>query len=176
MNGFVDLLDDYGVVKRNGTIIYVQNQVFSSASQYIGNYTTGNAGHVISHFDGIFDDGNCGVSGLSLLELQIYYPSLTIRDFTERENSSYTLAGDRFILMPPSIQNPVTISSSSGTIGGPIVVQDTTYFLDQGYLLTSGGTVIQYTSKTNVSFEGCTLYSGPDSINNGDELVPFSIS
>jgi len=100
---------------------------------------------------------------------------LTIKDFELRGNSSYTLNGDKFTLMPPSIQNPVAISSSSGTIGGPIVVQDTTYFPDEGYLFTSGGTVVQYTSKTATTFEGCTLYSGPDSIGSGEELVPFSI-
>jgi len=176
LNGFVDLLDDYGVVKRDGTVIYIQNEVFSAFSQYVGNYTTGNAGHVINHFNGIFDDGSADVSGLTLLELSTYYPSLTLRDFTERADSSYTLAGDKFILMPPSIQNPVAISSSTGTIGNSVVVQDTTYFADNGYLFTSSGSVIQYTSKTNTSFEGCTLYSGPDSITSGDELVPFSIS
>ena len=77
--------------------------------------------------------------------------------------------------MPPSIQNPVAISSSSGTIGGPIVVQDTTYFPDEGYLFSSSGTVIQYTGKTSTSFTGCTLVSGPNSINNNDELVPYTI-
>ena len=38
-------------------------------------------------------------------------------------------------MMPPSIQNPVAISSSAGTIGGIINVQDTTYFPDEGYYL-----------------------------------------
>jgi len=176
LNGFVNISDDYGVVKRDGTVIFVSNSVFGTGSQYIGTYTTTNAGHTISHFEGIFDDGTCNVSGISIQELDTYYPALTLRDFTTRGDSSYTISNAKFILMPPSIQNPVAISSSSGTIGGPIVVQDTTYFPDEGYLFTSGGTVIQYTSKTTTTFEGCTLYSGPDSISNGDELVPFSIS
>ena len=176
LNGFVDLLDDYGVVQRSGNVIFVTNAVFGQDSGYIGNYTTGNAGHTISHFDGIFDDGSANASGLSILELSTYYPSLTIRDFILRRNSSYTLAGDKFVLLPPSIQNPVTISSSSGTIGSSIVVQNTEYFPDEGYLFTSGGTVIQYTSKTSNTFEGCTLYSGPDSISGGQELIPYSIS
>ena len=77
--------------------------------------------------------------------------------------------------MPPSIQNPVAISSSSGTIGGSIIVQDTTYFPSEGYLFTSGGTVIQYTGKTTTSFTGCTLYNGPNSINATEELIPFTI-
>jgi len=175
LNGFVDLLDDYGVVQRNGNVIYVRNSVFGTGSEYIGQYTKTNAGHTISHFNGIFDTGVCNVSGVSFLEIDLHFSSLTLRDFELRGNSSYTLNGDKFTLMPPSIQNPVAISSSSGTIGGPIVVQDTTYFPDEGYLFTSGGTVVQYTSKTTTTFEGCTLYSGPDSISNGDELVPFSI-
>ena len=128
------------------------------------------------HFDGLFDDGACNVSSLSILELTSYYPSLTVNDFAERGNSSYTLVGDKFTLMPPSIQNPVAISSSSGTIGGSIVVQDTTYFPSEGYLFTSGGTVIQYTGKSSIEFTGCTLYSGPNSINATEELVPFTIS
>ena len=174
LNGFVDLLDDYGVVKRDGTIIYINNSVFGQTSEYVGQYTKTNAGHTIGHFEGIFDDGACGVSALTIQELDTYYRSLTLKDFEQRSKSSYTLAGDKFNLMPPSIQNPVAISSSAGTIGGNIVVQDTTYFPSEGYLFTSGGTVIQYTGKTSTSFTGCTLASGPNSIANGDELVPFT--
>ena len=176
LNGFVDLLNDYGVVQRDGTVIFVNNSVSGVSSEYIGNYTTTNAGHTISHFEGIFDDGSVGVSGLSILEVDTYYPALTLKDFSERGSSSYTLSGSKFVLMPPSIQNPVAISSSSGSIGGSIIVQDTTYFPDEGYLFTSGGTVVQYTSKTATTFDGCTLYNGPNSINASDELIPFSIS
>jgi len=175
LNGFVDLTDDYGVVQRDGTVIFVRNSVFGLDSDYIGNYTKTNAGHTISHFSGIFDDGFANVSALTLQELETYYRSLTLKDFTERGDSSYTLAGDRFVLMPPSIQNPVAISSSSGTIGGNIVVQNTSYFPNEGYLFTSGGTVIQYTGKTSNQFTGCTLYRGPNSINASEELVPFTI-
>jgi hypothetical protein len=175
LNGFVNILDDYGVVKRNGVEIFINNSIFGQTNTYIGNYTTTNAGHTISHFDGIFDDGASGVSGLTLSEMDIYFPALTVKDFRERGNSSYTLAGDRFNLMPPSIQNPVAISSSSGTIGGPIVVQDTTNFPDNGYIFTSGGTLIQYTGKTATEFTGCTLTRGPNNITNGQELIPFVI-
>ena len=178
-DGEVDLIDvngQYFVTLRDTTEQLVNNSVFGLVSEYIGNYTKTNAGHRISHFEGIFDDGVCGVSGLTLAELDLYFGSLTIEDFTERGNSSYTLAGDKFVLMPPSIQNPVAISSSAGTIGGSIVVQDTTFFPTTGYLFTSGGTVIQYTGKTSTSFTGCTLTRGPNSIANGHELVPFAIS
>ena len=79
-------------------------------------------------------------------------------------------------MMPPSIQNPVAISSSGGTIPGTIVVQDTTYFPNEGYVFTSGGTVIQYTGKTSTSFTGCTLTRGTNSISNGHEFIPFTIT
>ena len=165
-----------GVLKRDGTEIIITNLIFGQASDLIGQYTKTNAGHTISHFEGIFDDGAAGVSGLSLAELDLYFGALTVGDFSERGDSSYTLSGIKFTMMPPSIQNPVAISSSAGTIGGTIVVQDTTYFPDQGYIFTSGGSVIQYTGKTSTSFTGCTLTRGANSIANGHELVPFAIT
>ena len=137
LNGFVDLLDTYEVVKRDGTSIFARNAVFGAIAEYVGNYERTNAGHTIGHFDGIFDDGAAGVSGLSLYELDLYFPALTLGDFEKRAKSSYTVAGDKFNLLPPSIQNPVTFSNSQGSIGGPIVVQDTTYFPDAGFLYHS---------------------------------------
>ena len=136
-DGEVDLIEingGYHVAKRNATEVLIVNSIFGRTAEYIGQYTKTNVGHTISHFEGIFDDGAAGVSGLSLGELDLYFGSLTIRDFEERGKSSYTLAGNKFVMMPPSIQNPVTTSQSSGTIGGPIVVADTTHFPDSGYL------------------------------------------
>ena len=172
----IDVSDRYFVTKRDLTEIQITNAIFGVAAEYIGNYTTTNAGHRIKHFDGIFDDGAANVSGMTILEISTYYSALTIKDFSERAESSYTLAGPVLNLVPPSIQNPVAISSSSGTIGGSIVVQDTTLFPTEGYLFTSGGAVIQYTGKTANTFTGCTLTRGPNSILNGQELIPFTIS
>ena len=175
----VDLVDVNGlyfVTKRDTTEVQVFNSLFGVGSEYIGQYTKTNAGHTISFFDGIFDPGFANVSGYSIADIDFYFPTLTIKDFAERGSSSYTLAGPYFNLVPPSIQNPVAISSSSGTIGGSIIVQDTTFFPTTGYLFTSGGTVIEYTGKTATSFTGCTLTRGPNSIANGHELIPFTIS
>ena len=172
----IDINGEYFVTKRDTTEVLIVNQLFGVGSEYIGQYTKTNVGHTIGHFEGIFDDGVAGVSGLSLQEISLYFGSLTLRDFTERGDSSYTLAGDKFTLMPPSIQNPVAISSSAGTIGGSIAVQDTTFFPTTGYLFTSNGSVIQYTGKTATSFTGCTLTRGPNVIANGHELIPFAIS
>ena len=173
---FVDLVDDYGVVQRNGNIVYVSNAVYGQADSLFGSYTVGNAGPNIGHFDTIANDGFCGVSGYTLGQMDLYAPTLSIKDFTDRATSNYTISGTYFNLTRPSIQNPVAISSSAGTIGGSIVVQDTTFFPTTGYLFTSNGSVIQYTGKTSTSFTGCTLTRGPNVIANGHELIPFAIS
>ena len=176
LNGFVDLDDSYEVIKRDLTVIAVINSVFGRDTEYFGNYTTTNAGFIIKHFDGIFDDGAANVSGLNIVSLDTYFPSLTIQDFTERAFSQYTLAGDKFNLLPPSIQDPVTISRSSGAISDTVDVDSTAYFPTSGYLFSAGGTVIQYTGKTATTFTGCSVYNGPTTIGNGDDIIPFSIS
>ena len=177
---FVDLVTasdgKYYVTKRDTTEQVITNSLYTGTSEYIGNYTKTNAGHRISHFDGIFDDGFADVSGLSILEFDTYFPAVTIKDFTERSDSSYTISGEYFNLMPPSIQNPVTTTSSSGTIAGIIIVVDTTHFPDEGYLFTSGGVVIEYTGKTSTSFTGCSALRGGTTVANGQEIIPFSIT
>jgi len=170
----IDVADRYYVTQRDSTEILVTNARFA-ALEYIGKYTTTNAGHRIGHFDGIFDDGAANVSGMTLLEVSTYYSALTIRDFTDRRNSSYTLAGPILNLVPPSIQNPVAISSSS-SLTSAINVQDTTYFPDAGYLFTNHGGVIQYTAKTSTSFTGCTLFRGSSIVTNGTQMIPFAIT
>ena len=170
----IDVADRYFVTKRDTTEIQITNSIFGVAAEYIGNYTTTNAGHRIKHFDGIFDDGAANVSGMTILEVSTYYSALTIRDFTDRAESSYTLAGPVLNLVPPSIQNPVAISSSS-SLTGTINVQDTTYFPDAGYLFTNHGGIIEYQSKSSTSFGGCTLFRGSSTMTSGTEMIPFAI-
>ena len=77
-DGEVDLIeinDGYHVGKRNATEVLIVNSVFGRTTEYIGQYTKTNVGHTISHFEGIFDDGAAGVSGLSLAELDLYFGS-----------------------------------------------------------------------------------------------------
>ena len=183
-DGEVDIVDvggRYYVVKRDTTEIFIDNAIFGVADEYVGKYTKTNAGHRISHFDGIFDDGTSRVSGLSLGELDLYFGALTIRDFTERANSSYTIAGDKFNLLNPSIQNPVQISTVALTFSGSelsIVVSDTTYFPDEGYLFHKSNNysgVIKYTGRSPSTFTGCTIYTGDNQVEIGSEIVPFTI-
>ncbi len=177
-NGFIDIVGPptYTVTKRDNTVIEVQNLSVGADTGYVGSYERTNVGHTISHFDGIFDDGSARVSGLSLLEVDFYYASLTIRDFTERADSSYTLSGKYFRLVPPTIQNPVQIATSNsaiqdGSFNGIddfISVSSTEYFPEDGTLMIhtpyqnaflGGGGIqlITYTSKTATSFNGCRV-------------------
>ena len=167
------------VVARGNTIIYITN-LAPTDTYYVGSYTKTNAGQRIANFNGFFDDGVCDVSGISLEEFSRYYPNMTIQDFAERYDSSYTLTGSYFNLLPPSIQNPVTTSTSSGTIPSTIVVAKTTYFPSSGYIYHSNGTnnfgIIQYTGKTTTSFTGCTRYNGSTTISASATIIPFEIT
>jgi hypothetical protein len=179
LNGFINLDDingEYQVVTRNSGDITIRNSIFGTSSQYIGRYEKTNAGHRISHFSGIFSDGTTGVSGLTIQELDTYFPALTLNDFTDRANSSYTLAGDKFNLLPPSIQNPVAISQSTGTVNSTITVQKTTYFPTSGYLFTANGGVISYTGKTLTTFTGCSVVRGSNTLSIGTVIVPFELT
>ena len=164
----------YYVTQRNGTEQFIRNALFTASSGYIGKYAITNVGYTIGHFDGIFDDG-MGLSGVSIGEVSRFFGGLTLKDFSERRDSQFTSAGDKFNLAPPSIQQPVTTTTSSGTIPASIAAVNTTHFAAAGYLFTSGGSVIQYSSKTANTFDGCTLVRGNNSISNGHELIPFAI-
>ena len=176
LNGDITLVTR-NVTLRNGTIIEIRNIKEDEQADYIGNYTIGNLGANISSWNYVAkDEGAIPSSGVSLAEFEFIFASMTIADFERRGKSNYTLTGDKFNLGIPTFNNPVTITSSTGTIGATVVVQSTTYFPSAGYVFTSGGSVIQYTGKTATEFTGCTLYSGPNTIANGEEIIPFTIS
>ena len=178
----VDLIENalgnYTVTQRDGTIIEIRNEKFGT-NEYVGSYIKTTVGPNIGNWQYIsFDDGTCDVSNLTISDISTYFPSLTLGDFVDRAKSTFTKAGDKFNLALPSIQNPVAISSTVGTIGGDIVVQDTTYFPTTGYLLHNNGTytgIIKYTGKTANSFTGCTRHNGDNQIASGSEIVPISI-
>ena len=198
LNGFVDITNEYGVIQRSGNIIYVSNLVYGTGNEYIGNYTRTNAGPTIGNWYAIYDDGEANVSNLTIEQFSTYYPALTLRDFVDRVDSSYTLSGAYFNLANPSIQNPVAISNSTGAISGgsyggtdtTILVFTTDGFPESGYLFLSttlvgvGGCIISYTGKTNTSFTGCQVILEHEVLGNNGGLVvagdtnimPYSIS
>ena len=184
--GSVDITDDHDVLTRDGDLIDVINQLFGSGSagDYLGNYSTGNAGPTLRNWDYVgYDDGSANVSGVSIERFSALFPQMTLADFEARPNSSYTINGDYFNLANPSIQNAIAVTSQTGPISGTIAVNNsgnpgaepTKYFLDSGYLFTSGGSIIQYTSKTGTTFDGCTVYSGPTTISAGDEMINIEV-
>lgn len=162
------------VILRSGSTFLVENR---SQAQPDGfeDYELGNAGLTLGSFqDNVMVDSGIS-SGLTLQDVHSIYPTLTIRDFEFRHNSALLNNGDRFNLGVPSYQQPVTISNFTGTVSGSLPVQNTTYFPDEGHVITENLSVISYTSKTTTSLEGCTVIRGSTFISVGDEIIPFAI-
>lgn len=177
LNGFVDIDNSYRVVQRDGTEIAVVNAA-GGTSGYVGTYSVTNVGPTLGNFNQILDDGVCDVSALNLIQLEFYYPTLTLDDLVSRAKSSYTKTGAYFNLANPSSQNPVTIVTANISIepGFVINVQNTDLFPESGYLFTSSRSLIRYISKTATSFNGCTLVRGSSSFMSiGEEIIPYSI-
>jgi len=171
----VTLADPYNeVILRSGSTFTVENR---SQAQPTGfeDYELGNAGLTLGSFqDNVMVDSGIS-SGLTINDISAIYPTMSIRDFEFRENSALLGNGDRFNLGIPTYQQPVTVSQSTGPAAGSITVQSTEYFATEGYLFTESGNVIQYTSKTNTSFNGCTVIRGGSTITAGDDIIPFAI-
>ena len=175
----VDLIDingEFFVALRSAAPDIAIRNATAGELDYIGSYEVTNVGHTLSHYNNIFDDGANSVSGITIQEFNFYFADITLDDFVERADSSFAKSGTRFNLMPPSIQNPVTISASTGGLSGTINAQSTAGFPSTGYAFTSNGSVFQYTGKTSTSFTGVTLTRGPNSINTTHEIIPFTIS
>jgi len=177
-NGSTVQLATKDVTQRNGNVVLINNFTFVVGQvEYRGDYVLGKLGPSIGNFGDVFvDSGFMSVSGIAIGDMDIYYPALTIGDFTERHSSSYMKSGRVFRMVRPSINNPVTHSAFTGTIPFILNVNNTTYFPDSGHLFTANGTVISYTSKSNTTFNSCTVVSGPNTITSGDEVIPFAIN
>ena len=177
VNGFVDLLNDYGVTTRSGQTVFITNSVSGVSSEYIGQYTTTNVGPTLGNWYSAFSDGSAKVSAPTIEMMSAYFASLTVGDFEERKNSSYSKSGIKFNLGNPSIQNPIT-QCTSGVSSGTISVNDTSYFEDSGYLIydrLGQLNVVQYTSKTSNTFVGITQVRGTNLPVSGTEVQPFAI-
>ena len=178
--GSVTLDNPYNeVFYRDGSTIFVINGSFTDSIQ--GNYYRTSLTNRLGQYDEwkLMDTGSAGVSGLTMDELSHTFSRFIIKDFEENAHSSYAESGAVWHYAYPSIQNPVTTSSSSGSIGTTIVVRSTNYYPNSGYLYhTDGNTVfgvIQYTGKTSTTFTGCSVYSGSSTITTASEIIPYSI-
>lgn len=162
------------VYQRSGYVVSIFN-LESNPDDIAYSYNKLTLGPRMSTFNGWYtlDDGTADVSSMTLADFEINYGSFTIQDFSLE--SQYSETGAIWNLTYPSIQNPVAISQSTGSIGSTLNVTKTTYFPSSGYLFHRSGGVIQYTGKTLTSFTGCTVYSGSTTISAGDEIVPYSV-
>jgi uncharacterized protein (DUF433 family) len=161
----------------------------SIIEQEFGNsYTSGNAGFGLRQFESnSFVDGGLLSGNITIEELTIAYPDLTIEDFELRSNSSITLTGRIFNLTQVTIINPVVKAIGTDLTTSDIVevYQDLdlnrdvlTDFPDQGYIFQGSSTeysVIEYTGKTTNSFTGCTLISGSSIIDPDNDIIPYTI-
>ena len=177
----IELLQPYNeITYRDGSTVFVINR-----DQYVPDgyeeYTLGNNGLTLKAYQSTFTvDQGINVS-MTIQDLSLIYPDLTIRDFELRANSALLGTGDRFNLGIPSYQTPVTRVTSGGAITDRISVTSTSNFYDPAvtgeteYVFTSSGNVFSYTSLTPSSFEGVTLVRGSVNVSLNDDVVPFEI-
>ena len=173
----VTLADPYNeVIYRDGSSIQVINR-----NQFVPpgfeRYSLGNAGHNLNTFENTVNvDQGINVA-MTIETMDQMYPDLTLRDFELRNQSALLANGDRFNVAMPTYQQPATTSTMSGTLnnGVTITVGKTTSFDDEGFIFTESGNVVEYTSKTETSFVGCTVIRGGVTISNGDLIVPFQL-
>ena len=195
-DGIVDLLDDYEIVRRDGTSVFVINNAGLNYI-YVGNFIQGNASSGIGNWGQFIDDG-VGVSAMSIEQVQNYFPTLTLGDITDRALSTFTSLGEYFNLGNHSIQNAVAVyrqtTDNFGTHGyldfAPIqgdltieVYSNIDYFPETGYLFFRGPSgqysICYYGSKDNTTktftdieyLRGNAVTLPPDTT----EVIPYSI-
>ena len=161
------------VTKRDGTTIIVEN--FSQRiPDGFGSFSSGTAGPRIKDFEKYKFEGDMIIDDITRA-----FPALTIRDFEDRSLSTYTLNGIKFnagpsgMVMGVTLANGTQILSEDVNTPSTITVDNTSNFYDSGHLFTSSRSLIEYTSKTATTFTGYVV-SGPNTLNNNDELVQFS--
>ena len=177
----VVLADPYNeVLYRDGTTFTVINRD-QYAPPGFEDYALGNAGLNLNMFQtNAFVDPGVG-TGLSIGDMDLYFSTLTIRDFELRGTSAFLGSGERFNFTTAAYQSPVTLVSATGTINGVLNVTNTEYFKDPAvtgeteYLFTRSGNVLSYTGLTPTSFTGVTVVRGSDTVVQNDDVIPFEI-
>lgn len=162
------------VTKRDGTEIEVENLDRRKPDGF-ESFDSGIAGMTLKGYQsGVFEGDN------TIDDITRAYPNLQIRDFEERALSTFTLSGLRFRNTSAARFNSLTLKvgadtlSTSDTVLSPIAVANTEGFPDAGHLFTSQRQLIEYTSKSAGTFFGY-VKTGPANINDGDEVVLFSV-
>ena len=184
--GSVDLVE-YVVVKRDTTIIKFRNYILGLYLPFISqSLTPTKVGPTIGSFDIGYSGGFAGVSEYTIEQIDSYYSGLTLGDFVDNADTSYTKTGEVFNLVGPSIQDPVQIATQTtsivgGSAGGTlsvITVSDTYLFPDSGHLMiyTSGFgfgiNIISYSGKTATTFTGCQVIREVDTTpGNGGFII-----
>ena len=180
----VYLLDPYNeVIYRDGTSFFVENRD-QSAPEGFEDYELGNVGLTLGGFENnaLVDTG--ANSGITIGDIEKIYPTMTIRDFTFRENSALISNGDRFNLAIPTYQQPMSEVASGINGQGVMTLQSNEYFPESGHIIIRNNSglynntlsVISYTGKIGTNtLTGCQLERGDGLPTAGDLATPFSI-
>jgi hypothetical protein len=180
------ILDDpYNqVYQRNENIILVENE-FVNKEDYMYSYSVTNAGFTLKSFENnaFIDVGSFNVNG-TIESISLAQPTLIIKDFEERPNSSITTSNIVFNLGLPSINSPgALIANNINSTQTFIEVQASAtnpkalqYFPDSGKLII-GKEIVTYTAKTQTTFTGVVRgvdNTTAESHNAGDYLTTFN--
>ena len=153
--GLITLDSPFNQVRqRDNTIILVDNKS-AFREEFYDSYSSGNAGFTLKIFENnaFINTGAFSVSG-SIESITMAYPSLTIRDFEERGNSTITLIGSTFNFGIPTINSAGGFVSASINISQTsISVLSTRGFPSAGNLLI-GKEVVSYSGKSQTTFTG----------------------
>ena len=167
------LIDKF-VTRRDGTQIEVENLSRRKPDGF-DSFESGNAGMTLrSYQSSVFEGDN------TIDDITRAYPRLQIQDFEKRSLSTFTLSGLRFTNTTAARFNKLTLKVGADTIStdsslpSAIAVSSTDGFPDAGHLFTAQRQLIEYTSKAAGVFFGY-VKTGPANINDGDEVILFSV-
>ena len=166
------------VLKRNTLVIKVEN-FKQRKPEGFDSFDSGNAFHTLAAFEKHIFSGDNVIDDLTR-----EFPTLQIRDFEIRPNSSFTLTGSKFNFAGSTQTLPFgsTINSlqvlTTDESNQTILDADTsiTRFASAGHLFIGGSarTLFEYTSKTATGFIGY-VKSGNMNIPPSTEFIQYSV-
>jgi hypothetical protein len=145
------------VTLRDGSIFVARNQS-SGTSNLFDSYTQGNIGNTLGMYDtnAFISGGSLDVSTMSIADVTLIYPLLTLGDFTTRKNSAITKSGDTWNLgLPTTNEVGATLQSPISDTDVELSIVSTAIFPTTGTILL-GLEQITYTGKTATTLTGLT--------------------
>lgn len=151
------------------------------SSETLTRYGLANAGFNIGLYENnaFTGSGSSDVSGFTIEEFDLWFPNVTIEEFSNRKLSHYMEEGEIFDLVPASVQEFGTYLdaplSSSTTV---VYVTSTVGFPSSGYLLINKE-LVRYSGKQSDRFTGVDrgyMNTGGQTHNAGDYIRSMEVS